>query len=221
MPTTAELQILLEFPVEKLKVEYKSWLKVDENPGRATLAKAAIALANEGGGIIVLGMREDVGEGGALGSRPRPAEMRRYSQDDINTAINRFADPEFHCILVFAEFPDTGIEHAFVIVPGEMKVPVMSSRGCEGIISARRCYVRKPGPRSEEPFNAEEWRLVIERCLQSRREEMLDAIRIIVQGHDTRVPAAAAQNALSLYMDSARGRWHQLIENLPIDDPAR
>jgi len=147
--------------------------------------------------------------------------MRRYSQDDINTAINRFADPEFHCILVFAEFPDTGIEHAFVIVPGGMTVPVMTSRGCEGIINARRCYVRKPGPRSEEPFNAEEWRLVIERCLQSRREEMLDAIRIIVQGHDTRVPAAAAQNALSLYMDSARGRWHQLIENLPIDDPAR
>jgi len=29
MPTTAELQILLEFPVEKLKVEYKSWLKLD------------------------------------------------------------------------------------------------------------------------------------------------------------------------------------------------
>jgi hypothetical protein len=55
MPTTAELQILLEFPVEKLKVEYKSWLKLDENPGRATLAKAAIALANEGGGVIVLG----------------------------------------------------------------------------------------------------------------------------------------------------------------------
>ena len=66
MPTTAELQILLEFPVEKLKVEYKSWLKLDENPGRATLAKAAIALANEGGGVIVLGMREDNAQGGAL-----------------------------------------------------------------------------------------------------------------------------------------------------------
>jgi predicted HTH transcriptional regulator len=61
MPTTAELQILLEFPVEKLTVEYKSWLRLDDNPGKATLAKAAIALANEGGGVIVLGMREDGG----------------------------------------------------------------------------------------------------------------------------------------------------------------
>jgi hypothetical protein len=43
MPTTAELQILLEFPVEKLKVEYKSWLKLDEKgnlgEGRDCLGK--------------------------------------------------------------------------------------------------------------------------------------------------------------------------------------
>ncbi|MGA7926323.1 MAG: RNA-binding domain-containing protein, partial [Candidatus Sulfotelmatobacter sp.] len=65
MPTTAELQTLLEFPVEKLTVECKSWLRLDENRGRATLAKVAIALANEGGGVIVLGMREDNAPGGA------------------------------------------------------------------------------------------------------------------------------------------------------------
>jgi hypothetical protein len=188
MPSIAELLNLLYFPSESLAIEYKSWLDLTDSAGKATVAKAAIALANEGGGIIVLGFREDVGEGGALGSQPRPAGMRRYGQDDINSAINRFADPEFHCDLAFAEFPDTGVEHAFVIVPGGMTVPVMSSRGCEGIISARRCYVRKPGPRSEEPFGAEEWRRLLERCLQSRREEMLDAIRIIVQGHDTRIP---------------------------------
>jgi len=49
MPTTLELQTLLEFPAEKLTVEYKSWLNLEENPGRATPAKAGIALANEGG----------------------------------------------------------------------------------------------------------------------------------------------------------------------------
>jgi hypothetical protein len=105
MPTTAELQILLEFPVEKLKVEYKSWLKLDENPRRATLAKAAIALANEGGGVIVLGMREDNAQGGALRSQARPKDIARYSQDDINAAINRYADPQFHCELAFANHP--------------------------------------------------------------------------------------------------------------------
>jgi len=71
MPSAAELLNLLYFPSESLAIEYKSWLDLTDTAGRATLAKAAIALANEGGGIIVLGMREDVGEGGALGSHGR------------------------------------------------------------------------------------------------------------------------------------------------------
>ena len=69
------------------------------------MAKAAIALANEGGGIIVLGIREDVARGGALGSQPPPVGLPRYSQDNINAAVERFADPAFHCTLMFAEHP--------------------------------------------------------------------------------------------------------------------
>lgn len=117
MASTTELEALLQFPVEKLTVEYKSWLNLNENSGRATLAKAAIALANEGGGVIVLGMREDIARGGALRSQARPADIGRYGQDEINTAINRYAEPEFHCELAFANHPGTNNEHAFVLHP--------------------------------------------------------------------------------------------------------
>jgi hypothetical protein len=221
MPTVEELQLLLQFPSEKLSVEYKSWLDVTDNAGKATLAKAAIALANEGGGIIVLGMREDVARGSALGSQPRPAGMARYSQDNINAAIERFADPAFHCALMFAEHPATGVEHAFVIVPGGMSVPVMSARGSDGIIQPQRCYVRKPGPRSEEPFTSEEWRGVMERCLQARRATMLDAIRVIVQGHGMPPPSLEVQGRLIDFARGAQARWLELIEDLPQDDVAR
>jgi hypothetical protein len=248
MPTTAELQALLQFPVERLTIEYKSWLNLSENPRKATLAKAAIALANEGGGVIVIGMREDNAEGGALGSQPRPEGLERYSQDEINAAINRYADPQFHCELAFANHPDTNNEHAFVLVPGGMIVPVMCVRGSDGIIAPQKCYVRKPGPRSEEPFTAEEWRGVMERCIAARRESMLDAIRVIVQGHGSGVqvpvavdvremvdraapePAvghenpvrgAAPHNALVEFDSAALQRWNQLIQDLPADDDAR
>lgn len=47
MPSTAELQNLLaDEPQETLSAEYKSWLDLGDTRGRATLAKAAIALAN-------------------------------------------------------------------------------------------------------------------------------------------------------------------------------
>ena len=221
MPSPEELQSLLQTPSESLSVEYKSWLDLSQNPGKATLAKAAIALANEGGGVIVLGMREDTGEGGELRSQPRPAALGRCSQDDINAVIGRYADPAFHCSLMFASHPITGHEHAFVIVPGGINVPVMCRRTCEGVISQHRCYIRKPGPRSEEPFTAEEWRGVLERCVQARRESMLDAIRVIIQGHGSPVPTVAAHNALATFSDVARSRWHQLVADLPPDDDAR
>jgi hypothetical protein len=229
MPSPEDLRSLLQNPSESFSVEYKSWLDLSGNPGKATLAKAAIALANEGGGIIVLGMREivlgmreDVAEGGALGSHSRPAALERYGQDDVNAAIGRYSDPPFHCSLMFAPHPVTGHEHAFVIVPGGMTVPVMCRRTCLGVINQQRCYIRKPGPRSEEPFTAEEWRGLLERCVQARRETMLDAIRVIVQGHGSSpAPTEAARDALTTFGDAARARWLQLVAGLPADDVAR
>ena len=84
-----------------------------------------------------------------------------------------------------------------------MTVPVMSKRDCENVISLHRCYVRKPGPRSEEPFTSEEWRGVMERCITARRESMLDAIRFIMQGHGEVRQPTQAQDALRAFNRSA------------------
>jgi hypothetical protein len=221
MPTETELRLLLEAPSESLPIEYKSWLDLSNTQGRAILAKAAIAIANEGGGIIVLGMREDTQAGSELRSSARPQHLGRYSPDDVNAAIRRYADPEFHCGLMFVVHPTTGHEHAFVVVPGGTTVPVMSKRGCEGVINAQRCYIRKPGPRSEEPFTAEEWRTLLQRCLTSGRESMLDAIRTIVQGHSATAPSAATVDALVAYSQAGRAKWDDLVARLPADDAGR
>jgi hypothetical protein len=217
---TNELRGLLELPNETLSAEYKGWLNLSDIRGKATLAKAAIALANHGGGIIVLGMRSH--EDGPLQSVQRPAEIGRYTQDDVNQAINRFAEPEFHCELRFTVHSATGVEHAFVSIPGGMSVPIMSRRDCEGVISARRCYIRKPGPRSEEPLDGQEWRALLDRCVQAGRENMLDAIRAIVHGRAGSAPSPSqVSSALPGFTEATRARWLGLLANLPVDDPAR
>lgn len=221
MPTQDELRLLLQIPNESLTVEYKSWLNLADNGDKARLAKAAIALANEGGGIIVFGMREPGNDGGSITAEPRPNQFPTYHQDDINAAVGRYADPAFHCELRFCQNPAAEVEHAFVLVPGGMQVPVMSKRACEGIIAAQKCYVRKPGPRSEEPFTAEEWRGVMERCVQNRRESMLDAIRVIVQGHGAPPIQSDALDKLSSFSHASFVRWRNLVDTLPQNDPAR
>src|SRR5262249_15589311 len=122
MPTPEELRSLLQIPSESPNVEYKSWLDLTQNRGKAILAKAASARVYVAGVITVLVMLQDRAEGEALRSQARPAALRRYSQDDINAAITRYSDPAFHCGLMFASHPITGHEHAFVIVPGGMTV---------------------------------------------------------------------------------------------------
>jgi hypothetical protein len=220
MHSTIGLVRLLVEPNETLSAEYKSWLNLSVTQGQGVLAKAAIALANHGGGIIVLGMREQ--EAGPLKSVARPSEIGRYTQDDVNQAINRFAEPEFHCDLSFATGPGTTVEHAFVSVPGNIAVPVMSTRDCTGVIAARRCYIRKPGPRSEEPLDAREWRALLDRCVVAGRENMLDAIRAIVQGSAGSVPQPTVTGkALTDFTEATRTRWTGRVASLPKDDPAR
>ena len=182
LPQHEELQPLLSEPREALDAEYKGWLNLTESEHRAVLAKAAIALANHGGGYIVIGFEER--EHAFLSSK-RPEGLREITQDDVNAAIRRYATPEFHCDTHRVTHPETGNVHPVIVIPGNLTEPVMSKRDCLGVIVQNRCYIRKPGPRSEEPQTAEEWRALLQRCLRSGREDMLEAIRSIVSGRIT------------------------------------
>jgi predicted HTH transcriptional regulator len=101
MPKIDDLEPLLAAPGEALDVEFKCWLDLRGNDEhKALLAKAAIALANEGGGVIVIGFREDRPN---LISEPRPAKIAAYDADLINSIIRRFASHSStalsHCCL--------------------------------------------------------------------------------------------------------------------------
>ena len=220
MPAREELIALLADPSESLSIEHKSWLDLSTRGSQATLAKAAIALANHGGGIIVLGMRGDDAQAG-LQSHARPPDLRRYRQDDINAVINRYADPQLHCSLQFAAHPESRVEHAFIVVPSGERVPVMSRKGTDGVIEAQRCYIRKPGPRSEAPFTSAEWRALFDRCVRAGRDDLLEAIRLIVEGRAGAPATEESVERLAAFADAARERWKALIDPLPADDAAR
>jgi hypothetical protein len=214
------LEPLLAAPVEALDVEYKGWLNLaGDDEHRGILAKTAIALANEGGGVIVVGVRE---ERPNLISEPRPVEIAPYSQDQINNIIKRFASPSLHCRLSTVQHPVTGHDHAVIEVPGGFTSPVMSKSGTNKSIRPHVCYIRKPGPESAPPENHDDWHRLLERCLRNRREDMLNAIRDIVEGRTPVVPIARrAIDAQTAFADAARAAWHKLTASLSADAPAR
>ncbi|WP_417606508.1 helix-turn-helix domain-containing protein [Primorskyibacter flagellatus] len=219
MPNIEELQPFLIEPRENLAVEYKTWLDFTTNEHRAVLAKASIAMANHGGGYIIVGFDD---QGHQLEPIPRPANVPEVSQDAVNAAIQRFAAPAFHAEVYSVPHPTSGVVHPVIVVPGNMTEPVMSKRDCPGVIAQNRCYIRKPGPRSEEPQTGDEWRELLRRCVLAGREDMLGAIRTIVSG---RVEPADlppdARAELHAFVEQARARWAELCADLPEDASAR
>lgn len=219
MTLEPELQPLVQFPGESLSAEYKDWLDLATPHGRATLAKHAIALANHGGGHIILGFSDEA-EG--LISHEGPADMPEITQDDVNAAVRRYSDPEFQCQMRLIAHNDTGVSHPVITVPGDFTAPVMSKRDAEGVISQHRIYIRKPGPRSEEPQTHEQWKALIDRCVRSGRADLLDAIRSIVTGQvEPREPAPDVQEELSRFRSVSRDRWIDLTSDQEVNPTAK
>jgi hypothetical protein len=99
----------------------------------------------------------------------------------------------------------------------------MSKSGTpQNTIRPHLCYIRKPGPESAPPENPADWERLLNRCLRNRREDMLDAIRTIVEGG---VPAAALRQTDSQlqheFAEASRERWSERIASLPADAPER
>lgn len=208
------LQRYVVNPAEDLDAEYKNWLNLRTEPDRARLAKAFIALANHGGGVIVLGF-EDLSTG--LVAKPKPEGFPDVTQDDINAAVGRYAEPSLHCRLHQVKHPIGGSVHPVIRVPGG-DVPVISRRDqSEGGLRQYKAYVRKPGPMSEEPHTAEEWRNLLDRCVRARRETMLDSIRAIVLGGVEESSSDRTATGLKTFMNSSRQRWLSLVQSGPQD----
>ena len=219
MPHQHRLEGFISYPREDIDVEYKDWLDLKEEKAKATLAKAAIALANHGGGHIILGFAEGRQK---LVSRPLPDGIPSITQDSVNAIVRRYAEPEFHCEVFNVTHPATSALHVAIKIPGS-EVPVVCKRDQrEAKVFQHKVYVRKPGPRSEEPHTANEWRELLDRCVLARRQEMLDAIRTIVLGQAVvEDPGPRPQAALQDYCTEAHRRWNEIVAGQPNDSPCR
>ena len=80
-----QLQELVDAPMERLDVEYKAWLNLDDREAQATLAKHLCALANHGGGFVVFGIANDMTPVG----QP-PDEAGPYDQDRLSGIVSRY-----------------------------------------------------------------------------------------------------------------------------------
>jgi hypothetical protein len=223
-PDAGRLDDLLNDPRESLDVEIKGWLDlVGNDEHKATLAKAVLALANHGGGYVIIGF--DEANGGAGPSPTRPPILDGYSQDVVNAIIHNYAEPPFHCAVHLVAHKTSGL-HPIIVVPGGHRVPVRARRGGpSGQTVQQHCvYIRRPGPRSEQPQTGREWDELFGRCLDARRDELLDRIRDLLSGRPSDAAPSRAEtrkSRLEGWINDCENRWRRRIETLPPDSPSR
>jgi hypothetical protein len=212
---------LLFDPREDLDREIKNWLDLrDDNNAKATFAKAALALANHGGGFIILGLTDT--ERGYVEADGRPPTLDGYNQDIINGIVQSYADPAFHCQVHIVARQD-GQLFPVVVVPGDHRSPIRAKRaGPHGnIVESNAIYMRKPGPRSETPTSGQEWDALLTRCLDNRRDELLDQIRDLITGAVPIAAQPAGPAKFDQWIEQCLGRWNALVSGLPPQAPER
>lgn len=212
---------LVDNPRETLDVELKDWLDLRGNQDhKALIAKGLLALANHGGGFLLIGFED--GPDPKRSERGEPNTLDSYSQDIINGIVQSYADPPFHCAVEHVVH-SSGKSHPVVIVPGMHRVPIRAKRSGpdKKYVIENTVYIRRPGPRSEAPQSGREWDEVFARCLAARKDEFLTTIRNIVTGQVAENPLPDMGAALEGWIKESAKAWRNLVSGLPPDASRR
>lgn len=217
------IEDVLREPRETLDVEIKDWLDiVDNNAHRATLAKAIIALANHGGGLVLIGLTETAD--GVVAAENRPNNFARYSVDQVNAVVNRYIEPPFHCDVKLGKRPADDLEYPIVVVPGGHQFPIRAARSGPNNEGLQRnvYYIRRPGPQSEGPQSGQEWDQLIRRCITNAKDDLLDRFRVLMAGGPPAVAAPeAATDRVWRWYEASEARWQNIADAFPKGAPAR
>jgi hypothetical protein len=199
---TRRLQELVALPREDIQIELKGWLDLTDGEEAADLGKALLALANSGGGFVLIGFGE--GDGGWQTDSDRPSSLTSFSQDAVNGIVARYAEPAFHCQVHQVEHPETTDLFPVVVVPGGHRVPIRAKADSpeRSHIRINTYYIRRPGPSSDAPRTAREWDELIGRCVRATRDGLIDAFREIVEV----VQAPASRDTLEALLLGQRER---------------
>lgn len=206
-----QLQELVDAPRERLDVEYKAWLNLDDKEVKAELAKHLCALANHGGGFVVFGIANDMTPVGQT-----PPEAGPYDQDRLSAIVRRFLVPEFQVTVHEVTASDTGITHPVVWVPSRESVPVCSRRSgpkkegkAVGIEEVTH-YTRTPGPQSVPATTPEHWRPIIRRCVLHDRRALLAGLEPLLRSSSN--PVSEPGEALRRWHEAAHRKFLEAAE---------
>lgn len=189
------VQQLIDQLRESEFVEVKNWLGgLVENDEKARLTKEIIALSNSGGGQIVIGFTDDEGQGHQA-ITPTANEAASFSQDAVSAIVQRYCTPAIQCGVEIYRQTNGQIGHPVIYVPASGRVPVFASRQSPDnrTLTNGTVYVRRAGGNSEPCRTQDDWERLLERLVYARQDQLIGAIRNVLNPEQEFTPAAQEQ----------------------------
>ena len=206
----ADLKDLVDYPVENLGVELKEWVDLSDNVVRAKIARHVAALANHGGGYIVIGFCDD----GTVAGK-RPADLGPYNRDTFAAIVKKYLSPHFHCDVTAVPASSDEL-YPIVRVPSHRSAPICAKASGphdknnkpQGIVQGTY-YLRLPGPESAPITTHDQWQGVIRRCVLAERDFIVEALSGLADTSGNKLDDHA--EVLSQFHGNCRERFRHLV----------
>ena len=164
---------LLANPRESLGVEIKQWLDPTRDEGKAKIAKACMALRNNDGGILAIGIKND----GSVDTANAPPDVRSaFHQDVIQEIVSKYASEAFEVQVSFPVKDEQ--ELAVVVIRPGVRTPIACKADLPGngsLLKTDSVYVRTLSANNRVSSSAarwKDWEPLVQRCLENREADI-------------------------------------------------
>ncbi len=166
--------------LENQQIDFKApqnWNLIGR-PGRAKLARHAIAMANTLGGYVVIGVGEDANGTPNQYIGMTDEECSSFDPSTVGQSLSTFADPPVSIDIVRPVIE--GRRYVVIVVYPFTGMPHVCSNACEQELQRGAFYIRTPDARSKVAVKASELHLLIQRCLRNQRQMLGRMLRGIL-----------------------------------------
>ena len=165
---------LLSAPQESLTFEIKNWINPKEPEDLAKIVKTCLALRNQNGGKLVIGIDDNTRQ---LLPVPKDREPRtEFHLDNVQSWISKYASEKFEIQVDFSE--DNRLSTVIISVPSGVTVPVAACKELnptgKKVIELDAVYVRTLNA-NNSPSTAKacwkDWSDLCSRCFENREAQ--------------------------------------------------
>jgi CheY-like chemotaxis protein len=154
---------LIHLGTESQLHDYKERVDLTKKNDIAGFAKDVIAMANSGGGRIIIGVAERE-NGGFEPIGIKEGECKWYEVTNVNKALRAYLDP--HVTIQSRIVTDAGKQFVFIEIPPAVEMPILPRKENEKAnLRLGKLYIRNASCETSEIQNSDEMRKFIDRFL--------------------------------------------------------